>query len=93
MKLPPDLWRRTWYDKHGQIVIAQWPSAWLWGWAAATTLSVLTNGVVADVFGWMGIASLAVWVFYEVKDGVNYFRRGLGILVGVFVIMSIIKSL
>lgn len=70
----------------------QTPNAWLIGWAALTTVSLLISGRPADVLSWLAEASLALWCLLEIFRGVDYFRRGLGVLVLVFVIMSVMKN-
>ena len=88
------LWDKTWRDRRGRVVVWQMPNVWLIGWAVLTTVvALLIAGRVADVLSWLAQASLAVWCFLEIFRGVNYFRRGLGLLVLVFVIMSVVKGL
>lgn len=64
--------------KTGRITIAQWPNAPLWVWVVATVTRRLTDGadeqldVIADV-------GLGVWSLLEVWNGVNPWRRLLGV--------------
>ncbi len=88
-----DIWDRTWKDKNGHIVIWQTPNAWLIGWAVLTVLSLLVNGRTADIFSVIGSVSLIAWASLEVFKGVDYFRRALGLVVLIFSIASLIKSL
>ncbi len=88
-----DIWDRIWKDKKGHIVIWQTPNAWLIGWAVLTVLSLLVNGRTADFFSAIGSLSLIVWASLEVFKGVNYFRRALGLVVLIFSIASLVKSL
>jgi len=87
-----DIWNRIWRDRHGRIVIWQWPNPPLYVWIVFTVLSLLFNGHVADFFSWIADLGLLVWALLEIFKAVNYFRRGLGIIVLVFTIMSIIKN-
>lgn len=84
----PDLRDKIFKNANGEYVLFQIPNAWLVAWAATTLLSLLTTGKIADVLSWLGLAALSVWAFLEVTRGVNYFRRGLGILVALFIIAS-----
>lgn len=88
-----NLWDRTWKDKRGNITLWQMPNAFLIIWAVLTFLSLLVSGRLADIFSWTGSAALIVWALLEIFKGVNYFRRALGLLVLVFAIVSLIKSL
>lgn len=88
-----DIWDKFWRDEEGRVVIWQRPNKWLIGWAAATFISLLFTGITADVLAWVGSAALIIWSLLEVFKGVNYFRRGLGLLVLVYSILTLIKSL
>ena len=85
------LWEDFWRDKHGDVVIWQTPNAFLIGWALLTIISLfLNNGSVADLFTWLGMASLVIWSLLEIFKGVNYFRRILGAVVLILILLSII---
>jgi hypothetical protein len=88
-----ELWDKFWRDDKGRVVIWQFPNAWLIGWAVLTCISLFFSGKTADVFSWAASASLIVWSILEVTKGVNYFRRALGLLVLIFAIASLIKSI
>jgi ABC-type uncharacterized transport system permease subunit len=88
-----DLWDKFWRDEEGRVVIWQTPNAWLIGWATATFVSLFFNGRTADVLTFIGSVSLIVWSVLEVTKGANYFRRLLGLVVLIFSIASLIKSL
>lgn len=69
-------------DDSGSVVIAQPPNPPLVTWLAATLVSLLPlnesaqRGVEALAFG-----SLFAWAWLELFQGVNYFRRFLGLSV------------
>ena len=90
--LPFDIWNKIWRDEHGDVVIWQTPNAFLIGWAVLTVLCIVTSGKLSDYFGWAGDLSLVIWALLEIFKGVNYFRRGLGLVVLVFAIASFIKT-
>ena len=87
------LWDRFWKDRRGRVVLWQTPNAFLIAWAALTTVSLLFGGRAADVLAIAGEGALIVWSFLEIFKGVNYFRRTLGLLVLIFAIASLIKSI
>lgn len=76
------LLNRTFRDEAGNIVIAQPPNLPILVWFAATALSFwvtsgnLHRGLEAVAFG-----ALFTWAWQELFQGVNYFRRSLGLLV------------
>lgn len=87
-----DLWDKIWRDKRGHIVIFQWPNKWLIGWASLAFLSLVFTGVLSDVLSWAGIASLLIWCYLEISQGVNYFRKAFGVAVLIYAVMAIINN-
>jgi hypothetical protein len=88
------LWDRIWRDKYGDVVIWQTPNIWLVGWAAIIFISLFfRTGTVTDVMSWVATAFLSVWAILEIFRGVNYFRRLLGLIVLVYIILTIIRGL
>ena len=87
------LWDRTWKDKQGHIVVWQMPNIPLIAWAVLTFLSLLVTGRLADIFSWLGSAALISWALIEIFKGTNYFRRALGLLVLIYAVMALIKSI
>jgi hypothetical protein len=86
------LWDKIWRDRDGKIVIWQTPNIWLIIWAVLTFISLFLHGgagtvasVVADIF-------LGIWAVLELLKGVNYFRRGLGLVILFFTIMSLLRN-
>jgi len=75
--------RRFWRDADDRVVIVQFPNIPLMGWLVFTVL-----GRLADSGGWKNGAShtssafLFAWACLELAQGVDYFRRllGLGVL-------------
>ncbi|MBW4581784.1 MAG: hypothetical protein KME42_19630 [Tildeniella nuda ZEHNDER 1965/U140] len=76
------LFNRIFRDSDGKIVIAQKPNLPLLAWFGATLIALLMTsdnihtGLEAVAFG-----SLFTWAWQELFQGVNYFRRSLGLLV------------
>lgn len=73
----------------GNIVIAQFPNWPLWTWLGATILESLTfSNAWHSAIGWIGTSALAWWAYLEIADGVNRFRRILGSVVLIYVVLS-----
>lgn len=73
----------------GKIVIAQFPNWPLWTWLAATALqSVDLMNAWHGAIGWIGTAALAWWAYLEIAEGVNGFRRILGSVVMIYIVLS-----
>lgn len=83
---------RFFHDKHGQLVIWQWPNLPVYGWLAFQALSALTHSPrFKEGFDNIATAFLFTWAFLELTQGVNYFRRLLGLVVLAYLISSYIK--
>ncbi|HUA13608.1 MAG TPA: hypothetical protein VL989_03855 [Candidatus Sulfotelmatobacter sp.] len=86
-----EIWNKTWRDKHGKVVIWQNPNPFLIAWLVLTIISLLINGTAADICQDIGVVSIAIWSFLELFQGVNYFRRVLGLVVLLSTIATIIN--
>ncbi|MBD2018749.1 hypothetical protein H6F43_00945 [Leptolyngbya sp. FACHB-36] len=77
----PTLFDRTFRDSEGNIVIAQMPNLpILVGTTALFLHFVLPGGTLQATLGLVGFGALFTWAWQELFDGVNYFRRSLGLL-------------
>jgi hypothetical protein len=73
----------------GEITIWQWPNIPLWAFIAASVLAALVkNGSAHGVFSVLAAIALVVWAVLEIMKGVNPFRRGLGAVVLIGMIVS-----
>jgi hypothetical protein len=80
---------RVFRDSEGKIVLAQLPNPPLIGWMLASLLQlVFTTGQVKLGLEAISFGCLFTWAWEELFQGVNYFRRGLGLLVLVLSIGS-----
>ena len=86
------LWNKIWRDRHGDVVIWQFPNKWLFGWAVLTVISLFLHGGAGTVVSILADISLVVWALFELFQGVNYFRRGLGLVVLLFTIASLLRN-
>jgi hypothetical protein len=77
----------------GRLTVLQWPNIPLAAYLFATVIHVgLPSGTAASTLGGaVASAALAVWSVLEVAWGVNPFRRGLGSVVLIVVIVSALR--
>ncbi len=79
-------------DREGKVVLAQMPNLLLIVWIVTSLLRlVLTTGKVNIGLEAIAFGSLFTWAWEELFQGVNYFRRALGLLVLVGLIASKIQ--
>lgn len=75
------LFDRTFKDSEGKIVLAQMPNLPLLVWLAATLLKLIfTSGNIYVGLEAISFGSLFTWAWQELFQGVNYFRRALGLV-------------
>ena len=75
------LFDRTFRDETGAITIGQPPNLPLIVWLAATLINLLpTSGNVETFLDALGYGALFTWAWMELFQGVNYFRRSLGLV-------------
>jgi hypothetical protein len=73
---------KTFRDSNGNIVIAQMPNLPLIVWIVTSLLSLIfTSGTINTVLDVLANGSLFTWAWLELFDGINYFRRALGLAV------------
>ena len=76
-------------DREGKVVLAQTPNLPLIVWIVASLLRLIfTTGKVNIGLEAIAFGSLFTWAWEELFQGVNYFRRALGLLVLVGLIAS-----
>lgn len=89
MKHAQNFWDNIWKDNHGKVVLWQSPNSLLYGWAIfAVIFHLLHSGNLKDLGLFISDAFLFVWAFLELTSGVDYFRRALGAVVLVSMIVS-----
>ncbi len=83
------LFDQTFRDSEGNIVIAQPPNLPLLVGITATVLKfIVKSGNIHTGLDAIAFGSLFTWAWLELFEGVNYFRRALGLLVLVGLIAS-----
>jgi hypothetical protein len=76
-------------DKDGHIVIVSWPNIPLVGWIVFKVLAmIVTKGRIHTGSEALSMALLYTWAYMEIMSGVNYFRRLLGLIVLVAILIS-----
>lgn len=84
---------KTFRDSNGNIVIAQMPNLPLIVWLATSILSLIfPTGNINIVFDTLATGSLFTWAWLELFDGVNYFRRALGLAAFIGIVAFKIQS-
>ncbi len=83
------LFDKTFRDSEGNIVIAQPPNLPIVVGITATVLSLMVrSGNIHTAIDAIAFGSLFTWAWQELFEGVNYFRRALGLLALIAVIAS-----
>ncbi len=86
------LFDKVFRDREGKIVLAQMPNLPLIVWIVTSLLKlVFTTGKINIGLEVIAFGSLFTWAWEELFQGVNYFRRALGLLVLVSMIASKIQ--
>ena len=85
---------KIWRDKNGDVAIAQKPNAPIIVWVLLRLIAfVVKHGTVHSAALLLSSIVLVYWASLELFHGVNYFRRGLGLVVLLVSIISIIKGI
>ncbi len=84
---------KTFRDSNGNIVLAQMPNLPLIVWIVTSLLALIfTTGKINTVLDVLANGSLFTWAWLELFQGVNYFRRALGLAVLIGIIALKISS-
>lgn len=79
-------------DDHGRLTLWQWPNIPLYGWAVFKILSMFVDASpLKDGLNGISTAFLFTWAYLEITQGVNYFRRVLGLVVMGFVVVGLFR--
>lgn len=81
-------------DKEGKVTLAQPPNLTLMVWLASTLLSLVMphHTFVERLLEVVAFGALFTWAWQELFEGVNYFRRALGLIILVILILSAVSS-
>jgi hypothetical protein len=76
------LFNQIFRDQEGKVVLAQMPNLPLITWIVASLFKIIfTTGKINIGLEALAFGSLFTWAWEELFQGVNYFRRTLGLLV------------
>jgi hypothetical protein len=76
-------------DKHGRIMVWQTPNLPLAGWLLCMIAARFIHpGQIRTTLEFISTAALFTWAYLEITQGASYFRRTLGLLVLVSLILS-----
>lgn len=93
MTMQNTLFDKVFRDNDGNIVIAQPPNPPLIVWGVVSLLQLFTKGDVTTGLEVLAFGCIFTWGWQELFSGVNYFRRGLGLIVLIGVLGSRILAL
>jgi hypothetical protein len=80
---------KIFHDDRGNLVIIQPPNLPILVWVTTALLKlVFQSGSIYLGLDAIAFGSLFTWAWLELFDGVNYFRRGLGLVVLIGAIAS-----
>jgi len=68
-------------DKHGKTVLWQRPNLAIVVWFVAMVLAWVFTGRWEHLAHMVSFGALFAWAWMEIFQGVNMFRRGLGVLI------------
>ena len=86
-----DWWDKFWKDKQGNVVVYQHPNIPLIAWLVLALVSLFVSQSLANILWHISLGVLAIWALLEIFKGVNYFRRALGVVVLVFIVMAVFE--
>ncbi|CAM3725706.1 hypothetical protein SMNI109538_09260 [Smaragdicoccus niigatensis] len=69
----------------------QWPNMPVLCWALFKVAALVSAGHLQSAFSSLSTAFLFVWAYLELAQGVNYFRRTLGAVVLVAIVISFFR--
>jgi hypothetical protein len=88
------LFDKLFRDSSGEVIIAQIPNLPIVIWGIASLLKlVYKTGKVNLGLDIIAFSSLFVWAVQELFQGVNYFRRSLGLIVLIGLTISTIQRI
>lgn len=81
--------KKLFQDKDGRVVVWQSPNLLLWIWVVIKVVTLILNeGQISTGFEQLSTAVLFTWAVYELAKGVNYFRKFLGLIVLILIIVG-----
>lgn len=79
-------------DDEGSYVIWQWPNLPLVGWFVCFVLAIIFSDYsIKSTFQDLSRMFLFLWAYLEIKSGLSSFRKLLGVVVMVLVVITLFK--
>lgn len=78
--------QKIFMDRHGNVTLTQKPNLPLIVWLLATIMEkILSAGPIDRLASLVAFGAIFTWAWLETFQGVNYFRRALGLLVMIMI--------
>lgn len=91
LKLPA--WQAFFQDKHGHVAVWQWPNIPLYGWLLFKLFAALiAQPQLKHGFTFLSMSFLFAWAYLEITSGLSYFRRLLGFVVFISIILGYFRA-
>jgi hypothetical protein len=76
-------------DKNNNLVLWQFPNPPIIGWFVFMVVAYfIPSGILKTGFASLSSAFLFLWAYLEITQGVNYFRRLLGVIIMLAVVFG-----
>jgi hypothetical protein len=78
--------------KIGGYTVGQSPNRPLWVALAGLVVAIIAGGTLEDIARAVFYVGLTVWAYEELVHGVNSFRRGLGAVALVLIVIGLARA-
>jgi hypothetical protein len=85
------LWRRGQHGWPARFPVAQFPNAPLLVYFAAALIA-RASATLHDAAWAVSVVALTIWAYEELADGVNWFRRALGAVILVSIVIGLARG-
>jgi hypothetical protein len=84
-----NFYQKAFCNEHGVLTLAQAPNVPAWvGFLSWIVKTWITTGWVHFVANFVFFASWMIWAIWETGWGINWFRRGLGLFIGLLLLLT-----
>jgi hypothetical protein len=82
---------KSFKNENGEVALAAEPNLLIIIWAVAALIShLIKHSLVHTLLIVIAFAAIAIWALLEIFQGVNYFRRLLGLVILVLIIHNLL---
>lgn len=86
-------WDKFWRDKEGKLTLTQPPNLPLLIWLLTVPGELLfKHGWPHNLFALVGFGALFAWAYLEIRSGNSYFRRALGVVVMIMILVNRVRN-